>query len=143
MKIISFEKIVSFEVAKYLKEKGFPQSDDDRSIYSFVYPLEDKEPNYFRNFTKVGELTRLLNCLSYKWDYIIPYVAAPTYLEAWLWLWREKKIMIDIKGFKNSYVVEANIKSDDYTTFNTDYSDDPEEVIIAAIEYLVDNDLIK
>ncbi len=53
----------------------------------------------------------------------------PTYFDVWLWLWREKELtrmaiwdkIADIKG---NYF-------------------DPEEAIIAAIDYLVDNNLIK
>lgn len=62
----------------------------------------------------------------------------PTYLDVWLWLWREKEIRIEAKYhfddngeccWTNGYI-------------DVDYTD-PEEAIIAAIEHLVENDLIK
>lgn len=58
----------------------------------------------------------------------------PTYLEVWPWLW-EKEICIAIKN--NHYYTVAKVgnrRFDGYT---------PEEVIAKAIEYLVDNKLLK
>lgn len=63
-------------------------------------------------------------------------------MEVWLWLWREKKIDLQMLGYKNGkakcYIERSNIHED----FLSEMCD-PEEAIIAAIEYLVDNDLIK
>ena len=100
-------KRVSFKVAKYLKEVGYPQD----SLKDNIYVSEPNAP-----FSEVAY--------------------QPTYLEVWLWLWREKHI-----------AVEA-----DYSCANNDWFDggicgkkfnDPEEAIIAAIEYIVTNKLIK
>lgn len=118
-------KRVSFSVAHALKEAGYPQDYTQGSMY----------------FTKDGK------CYEYDCElypiYGDVYCVCPLVMEVWLWLWREKRIMIDIKGFKNSYVVESDIKSDDYNIFDMDYSDDPEYAIIAAIECLTKNNLIK
>lgn len=63
----------------------------------------------------------------------------PFYLEVWLWLWREKRIPLEL--------LRSTEKDVWYVLYDGGYEmprkDDPEEAIIAAIEYLVDNDLIK
>lgn len=59
---------------------------------------------------------------------------APTYFEVGLWLWREKKINV---------IPEYDQISGLFSSCGVSERDDPEEAIIAAIEYLVDNDLIK
>ena len=64
--------------------------------------------------------------------YSLPYV-----MEVWLWLWREKNIYIGLEAESyphNGMCVPSYI--------DAPYSD-PEEAIIAAIEHLVNNDLIK
>lgn len=64
--------------------------------------------------------------------YSLPFV-----LEVWLWLWREKRVNIHI--LNSEYMIFMR----DRTIGGCSVKDDPEEDIIAAIEYLVDNDLIK
>lgn len=64
--------------------------------------------------------------------YTLPYV-----MEVWLWLWREKDIRI-VAGNLTCFIWQDT----EYEVIETAYSD-PEEAIIAAIKYLVDNDLIK
>lgn len=100
-------KRVSFKVAKALKEAGYPQ---DRTN---------------SHYTNCGELVYYGIAGETGFD-------APTYLEVWLWLWREKNISID---WKDGYIY---VNGEEIGCFN-----EPEEAIIAAIEYLVDNDLIK
>ena len=58
----------------------------------------------------------------------------PTYLDVWIWLW-EKEICIEIKN--NHYYTLAKVNNERF------HADTPEEAIIAAIEYLVDNKLLK
>lgn len=60
----------------------------------------------------------------------------PTYIEVWLWLWREKKRVIDLMYSKCGMWQCV-------TDYDCQYHKDPEDAIVAAIEYLVDNDLIK
>lgn len=106
-------KRVSFEVAKALKKAGFPQD------------YENAKDTY----------TNLNGGIWVK----------PTYLDVWTWLWREKKIFIEtsihfdpVKG----YYITAFIYSDDLSRY-MEAKKDPEEAIIAAIEYLVQNKLLK
>lgn len=65
----------------------------------------------------------------------------PTYMEVWLWLWKEKGIFIDVDHRRNEIVSVTIYTTDDYITEL--YENTPEEAIIAAINYLVENDLIK
>lgn len=97
-------KEVSFKVAKAIKEAGYPQ------VGYYWYSPQGVECYSESDLDEVG------------------YVSAPTYIDVWLWLWREKGIPIQI----------------DYAFCGIDCQiNDPEEAIISAIEYLADNDLIK
>lgn len=116
-------KRVSFEVAKAIKEVGYPQKGNAHSTY---YDEQYKET--FIPF----ECNRSR-------DYL-----APTYLEVWLWLWREKHI--EFAPTHNSIEFAQGdeslwLKSIDIPELAT--KTDPEEAIIKAIEYLVENNLIK
>lgn len=120
-------KRVSFKVAKAIKEAGYPQ--DSLPFYDNsgdIWEDDIKDNFYFPCF-------------------------APTYMEVWLWLWREKKIPIEcVKNWTTTnnwyFNIVDLVKLTDTTDIeSSDYSlySDPEEVIIKAIEFLVDNDLIK
>lgn len=105
------QKIVSLKVAKAIKKARYPQDISTNDHY----------------YTEDGQLSNL-----YYWGvpYYAVYCFAPTYLDVWLWLWREKSLT----------------KTDVWENYINDISNnyiDPEEAIITAIEYLVDNDLIK
>lgn len=67
------------------------------------------------------------------------FACKPTYLEVWLWLWQNKNIHIELLDSKITTQCYASI-NDSKDTF---LFASPEEAIIAAIEYLVDNNLIK
>lgn len=108
-------KRCSFEVAKALKEVGYPQNG-----------------NYW--YSKEG-----IECYSESDLDEIDYTVSPTYLEIWLWLWRQKKIHIDI----DKDVCKEGVMSFDDITFEEYKTDDPEEAIIAAIEHLVEHKLLK
>lgn len=107
-------KRVSFEVAKDLKEAGYPQT-----------------TSYLRYNSKGG-----LGCPPDDIGYCVP-----TYLEVWLWLWREKRYAIDAECKEKLVITiphnmwENGIISERY--------DDPEDAIIAAIEYLVEHKLLQ
>lgn len=114
-------KRVSFKVAKAIKEAGYTQH---KTPYLYV----TKDYSTFRE----GEM---IDCF-FENSAGNNVVDAPFAVEVWLWLWREKHI-----------AVEA-----DYSCANDDWFDggicgkkfkDPEESIIAAIDYLVDSNLIK
>lgn len=101
---------VSFEVAKALKEAGYPQSQ---------FAPQYKENGEFENgLTDLGE-----GCYY-----------APTYTDVWLWLWREKGVKIDIMS---RYYAMAIIEDSSFC------ENDPEKAIIAAIKYLVNENLLK
>lgn len=71
-------------------------------------------------------------------SYLGHNIARPYAMEVWLWLWREKDIRMPIGYHKETFAVV------DETNMIVFYSkNDPEEAIISAIGYLVDNDLIK
>lgn len=114
-------KRVSFEVAKALKEAGYPQD------YIETWYYGDKKIHHIDD-PYVESITRLFR--------------APTYIEVWLWLWREKKIYLNTDTTKKDIVC---IYWD--STIIHEIKDmkiaDPEEAIVIAIEYLVTNNLIE
>lgn len=116
-------KRVSFEAAISLKAAGYPQIGEywyDRSgLCCYSESDLDELQNYF-------------------------YVA-PTYLEVWIWLWREKKcyIQTDLCFRDNDESAFVTIDKANNVAIVNSASHDPEESIIAAIEYLVENNLIK
>lgn len=126
------DRIVSFEVAKAIEKIGFPQPDKNSGITN-VYPLEDHDDN-FTPYTRIGKLTTNYHCQTFRVLSDIPFVGAPTYIDVWLWLWREKKYPIDVDCY-NATHWSTDIVSGEFT--------DPEEAIVEAIDYLVDNNLIK
>lgn len=125
-------KIVSFKVAKAIKEAGYPQGDENSGLMD-VYPLEDHDDN-FVPYTRRGKLSTNYACRTFRILSVIPFVVAPTYLDVWLWLWREKNIKIQ-NEFDSANIWPIGV--------SISYYADPEEAIEEAIEYLADNDLIK
>lgn len=111
-------KIVTFEIAKVLKEAGYPQNLENTAYYNEEGMLV--KPYVFCGGKEIAD--------------------TPTYIEVWLWLWREKKKWID---------ASFSLDEDNWTFMqNPSPCDcglypDPEEAIIKAIEYLVKNNLIK
>lgn len=120
------QKRVSLEVAKAIKEAGYPQE----QIY-------DYEAIVITDFDYVGKYLGLMEEVCY---------LCPTYLEVWLWLWREKKICLEIEKLyaHESYIQRGCVcGTEQCGEFYTPEVADPEEAIINAIKYLVDNNLIK
>lgn len=117
------QKIVTFKVAKALKETGYPQV----GRYQYTYS---------------GKLVDLVReggaCYG---------PMAPTYLDAWLWLWRKKDIRIYLQDAKNPK--EPEIERGCYVGTNqlggicTPEVSDPENAIVDIIDFLVENNLIK
>lgn len=102
-------KRISFKTAKALKEAGYPQ---EAKEYECSYSEYDSESKTF---------------------VLIPYA-----MEVLLWLWREKKIAIELlTDYDDLWFFDIR----EYV--ETKSLHDPEEAIIAAVEYLVENDLIK
>lgn len=104
---------VSFEVACAIKVAGYPQV-GQRYQYTYEGTLVD--------LVKDGGI-----CYG---------PVSPTYLEVWLWLWREKRIFIKVS--ECTCYISINGKF-----FSGIPKKDPEEAIVATIDYLVDNNLIK
>lgn len=111
------QELITFEVAKAIKEAGFPQ-----------------------NFTNIYYT---IDGVLFDWNSIETWnnkyynkISCPTYLDVWLWLWREK-------GIKISHRIGVNIIGIEDNDVIEDLFDDPEKAIIASIEYLVKHNLIK
>lgn len=109
------QKLVSFKVAKAIKEVGYPQS---------IYCPQYKENGELENgFTDLGE----------------GYIYAPTYLDVWLWLW-SKNIRIELcTSAENEDLTACYIRG---KATEQDFAS-PEEAIIYAIDFLIDNDFVK
>lgn len=120
-------KQVTFKVATALKDAGYPQ---DLSTYQKCYWSHCDDIRLF-NYDEV-------DCLDY-WQLCC---AAPTYLDVWLWLWREKKIFIDVNKFSID-LNDSRVSTLIYEKQVIFIENDPEESIKNAIEYLCDNNLIK
>lgn len=119
-------EIVSFEVAKAIKEAGYPQ---DRSSNCYnVYTGEFHYTSCSDNWLKIGD-----------------YIDAPFVMDVWLWLWREKHcyIQIDLCFRQNNESAFISIDKINNVALVESSSQDPEETIKQAIEYLVTNNLIK
>lgn len=117
-------KRCSFKIAKAIKDAGYPQELKEGTIFYCENGLKDKYDS---------ELYELFDPM---------YCVCPYIMEVWLWLWREKDMkLLFYPTYKEdssySYIQGLSIP------FNKEEYNDPEVAIIAAIEYLVDNDLIK
>lgn len=145
------QKRVSFKVAKAIKEVGYPQ------VYnSPCYVTEDCIKEYDRDYDGdmpiIGEREytegQYIDRFSYRDEECDPpRCYAPTYLDVWLWLWREKNIQFAVNGICDCHKRTMYVGCDCCTLqlggITTEESNDPEEAVIKAIEYLVDNNLIK
>ena len=133
-------KRVSFEVAKAIKEAGYPQTKSIQCNYYYAIRKQEKagQPYYYEGYLLSSD--DIYDCDAYDDDYI----DAPTYIDVWLWLWQVKGIHIDIVSSKLGTQMDIwdseqhNIMGD-----NTVFYSSPEDAIEAAIKYLVDNKLLK
>lgn len=126
-------KRVSFKVAKALKEAGYPQKPNYSESYCW-YVTKHSEPIFDEPYEEEGTLVD-------DWDFATNMVSAPFAFEVRQWLWREKKIKVSSDFFRNDKW-GARIDSPDEYHELFPFSD-PEEAIIAAIEYLVNESLLK
>lgn len=149
-------KRVSFKVAKAIKDAGYPQIDKDRgyvvsnNIKWWKYDDSSYSDSATVNGVKIAE-NNIIGLLveDIPWQdrgygckyYTYETIAAPTYLEVWLWLWREKKYCIGVLFDDGNCAVEIWQNKSFMRDFEEKF--DPEEAIIATIEYLVENNLIK
>lgn len=147
-------KIVSFEVAKALKEAGYPQegncdkyaTEQCKGRYIFYTQNPDCTSKYDDNDLYDFEVGEYIDHEMYSVS-VAHSAVAPTYIEVWLWLWREKGIRFDVEDLWDaefSYPERGCASNTNQLGgICTPEVSDPEEAIIAAIEYLVDNNLIK
>lgn len=110
-------KRVSFKAAQALKDAGYPQDQTDS------------------HYTNCGELIYYGIAGETGFD-------APTYLDVWLWLWREKMIKLMLTPIFDEMCNDTDKVGIVVPSCYIE-ADDPEEVIINAIEFLVENNLIK
>lgn len=123
------QKRVSFKVATALKDAGYPQE------------LNDKNEYYSTNIDKENPDCEITDepFTPYSFETsVYEYYVAPTYLDVWLWLWREKGIRLPIGYHKETFVVVDETNMIEFYSKN-----DPEESIEKAIDYLIDNKLLK
>lgn len=126
-------KIVSFKAAKALKEAGYPQG-----LSNYLYN-ED-------GYKKAGSLLTLSSryeCEQWNLD-TSTKIDAPYASDVWIWLWREKKIIIDVGSNERGILASIWTSEMDkiWDNMSINYTD-PEEALIAGINYLIDNDYIK
>lgn len=131
------EDFVPFEIAKKLKEKGFPQHITDEA-----YIVD----NYGEDECDIGERLPIPLIPDYMDD-----VAAPTISQVLKWLREEKKISIEVgihcslKWMCSIYGFSDGLT--DFTQYNNDGIDDTVYILydsyelaaIAGIEYVLDN----
>lgn len=118
-------KRVSFKVAKAIKDAGYPQGQAD-SFYVIKDTDEFEEGELVDMYDSVWAATWVDDNV----------VDAPYATEVWLWLWREKRIAVEADySCANNVWFDGGICG---KKFN-----DPEDVIIAGIEYLVEQNLLK
>ena len=89
------EDYVSFEIAKLLKEKGFPQ--EYNKYHSMVYNEEDYENEYeVQRMVLETEIVKAGTLSSYPVGVPEPKCYCPTLQMAMKWLREDKKILISI-----------------------------------------------
>lgn len=122
------QKRVSFKVAQAIEEAGYPQWDTESADNSQLA------------YDCVGELWEIRYFDQNPQD----YYSAPTYLDVWLWLCRENSAKITLEVWRGITISGwgSSIEGESFYKEFHGFAD-PEEAIIAAIEYLVDNGLIK
>lgn len=143
------EDYVSFEVAKLLKEKGFPQEYD--VYHSMIYNEEDYEDEYeVQRMVLQTRLVKAGTLSSYPVGVPEPKCYCPTLQMAMKWLREVHNIMVspyalslgyyfeifdltnrDITGCKSLYKVGIPNKEDILNTY--------EEAVEAAIKYCLEN----
>lgn len=125
-------KRVSYKVAKSIKEAGYPLE-----RFQTVSRKQFEAGHGYKYSTDESFYSESPSVLHPEDNNTIDIYYCPTYLEVWLWLWREKKIGIDVSFLDNKKVCSIN------PYYRAIELNDPEESIITTIEYLVDNDYIK
>ena len=120
------EDFVSFEIAKKLKEKGYPQH-----IAEDAYIID----NYGEEKYNIGDRLPI----QYVPDYMAD-VAAPTISQVLKWLREEKEFMVfPVYSTNTSRWYCSIVNADSLDTYKLSLSDSYEEAALAGIEYVLDN----
>lgn len=127
------EDFVPFEIAKKLKEKGFPQHITDEA-----YIVD----NYGEDECDIGDRLPIPLIPDYTDD-----VAAPTISQVLKWLRKEHQIhiFVDITSVGWYPKVSIKVKLDETrywfskAPFESDFFDTYEQAALAGIEYVIDN----
>lgn len=137
-------KRVSFKVAKALKEAGYNEPCD---MYYHIYDdsdIVDGEYESQMSLEATGDgCQSFLNALNHY------RCAAPYAFEVWLWLEKDKGTIIHpdstyVEDGTVKYATITHLDQEDFHSVGSKFKyDSSEEAIIAAIEYLVDNNLLK
>lgn len=114
-------KYISFKVAVAIKEAGYPQDE-----------LKNPDTHWFYDEKTKCDILR------------------PTYIDVWLWLWRKKNISIELAQHIKCIVADIWDNKENFldpiSLFQIDHKhniQDPEDIIIKAIEILVEHNLIR
>jgi hypothetical protein len=138
------EDYVSYEVAKLLKDKGFPQEYD--IYHSMVYNEEDYEDEYeVQRMVLETKLVKAGTLSSYPVGVPEPKCYCPTLQMAMKWLREEHNIFIEISvsidlngNYHYSYSIlnrECKYVRKGYTSFDWNY----EQACEIAIKYTLEN----
>src|SRR5574343_935867 len=116
--------VISFEVAKLLKEKEFDEVTD------LIYMTNHTSEVLFENINGLKHL-----------DGNNPFVSAPTIAEVVMWLYEKHGIWIDVVLSRNEKQFTFMIQSlsFDANKFLNEYFNSPTEAYEAAIEYTLNN----
>lgn len=141
------EEYVSFEVAKLLKEKGFPQKYD--IYHSMVYNEEDYEDEYeVQRMVLETKLVKAGTLSSYPVGVPEPKCYCPTHQMAMKWLREKHNIYINIqpdfpsdKDYKMCWCWSANILHENCINMKgyRCYIETYEEACEEALKYCLEN----
>lgn len=140
--ITEYEDYVSFETAKLLKEKGFPQEYD--RYHSMVYNEEDYEDEYeVQRMVLQTQLVKAGTLSSYPLGVPEPKCYCPNHQKAKKWFLKNHNIFIcilfmeDLGGF--GYTIEDMVNKKCIATSKNSSYKEPEEADEAAIKYCLEN----
>ena len=127
----------SYEVAKLLKEKGFPQEYD--IYHSMVYNEEDYEDEYeVQRMVLQTQLVKAGTLSSYPVGVPEPKCYCPTHQETKRWLLKKHNIFICVLFMEDSgrfgYTIEDVVNKKCITTSGTSIYKEPEEAEDGAIK---------
>ena len=136
------EDIVTFEIAKKLKEKGFREEclayyTTEYTLYNNVITLTDDK---YWHVSDIDYEEFLLSHNSIKYNNG-NYVDAPTISQVLKWLREEKKLFIEISCIYTDYFPTVRLldsRQTDYIRGDVIYST-YEQATLAGIEYSLDN----